>query len=263
MSLADEKFYRAKIIARKDIGENLWTIRVLPEQRFDFAPGQYATIGVLTSSKLVERPYSIASSPDEPELEFFLELVSRGELTPLLYRLQVGDTVTLRKVARGRFTLDRQSGRTNHLLLCTVTGIAPFVSFARALYKDWKDGRFGGEHRLFLLEGASRSWEFGYQDEIARYASEVPWLKYVSTVSRPWEDPAWKGEIGRVDDIIRKYADSWGLAAETTTAYLCGHPSMIDNASGILVRRGWRKEDVRQEVYFIPKRKETAGVVAK
>jgi len=46
---------------------------------------------------------------------------------------------------------------------------------------------------------------------------EVPWLKYVATVSRPWEDSDWKGETGRVDDLLRKYAHEWGLRAEETT----------------------------------------------
>ncbi len=72
----------------------------------------------------------------------------------------------MRKVPKGRFTLDTKSGRTNHLLVSTVTGVAPFVSYVRTLYKDWKEGKFAGEHKLFLLNGASRSWEFGYLDEL-------------------------------------------------------------------------------------------------
>ena len=121
--------------------------------------------------------------------------------------------------------LDTTSGRTNHLLLATVTGVAPFVSYARSLHHQWKSAQFAGEHKLFLLEGASRSWELGYREELERFAAEVPWLTYVPTVSRPWEDKSWKGETGRVEDLVRKYTDSWGLTAENTTAYLCGHPS--------------------------------------
>jgi ferredoxin--NADP+ reductase len=55
--------------------------------------------------------------------------VPQGELTPLLYKLGPGDTITARKVCTGRFTLDTVSGRTNHLLLATVTGVAPYVSY--------------------------------------------------------------------------------------------------------------------------------------
>lgn len=258
MGPAEDKFYRARITERVDFSEDLWMIRVDAGGEFRFAAGQYATLGVHTTGKHVERPYSIVSSPYEREVEFFVELVPQGELTPLLHKLKVGDEMTFRKVAKGRFTLDTKSGRTNHLLLCTVTGIAPFVSYARTLYQDWKDGKFRGEHKLFLIEGASRRWEFGYHDEMVRYASEAPWLTYIPTVSRPWEDPAWKGETGRVDDLIRKYADLWDMNGQNTSAYLCGHPTMIENGKGILARRGFPKETMKEEVYFIPEKKTAA-----
>jgi ferredoxin-NADP reductase len=55
-----------------------------------------------------------------------------------------------------------------------------------------------------------------------------------------------------VDDLVRKYTDSWGLTPGNTRAYLCGHPSMIENTKGILKRRGWEKEAVKEEAFFIP-----------
>src|SRR5438046_5934961 len=132
-----EKHYLAKVIERKDLSEDLWLIRVDPGGPFSFKAGQYATLGVDHEGRRIERAYSIVSSPYEEGLEFFLELVPQGELTPKLYKLRVGDKLYCRKIAKGRFTLDLRSGRTNHLLLATVTGLAPFVSYARTLYKAW------------------------------------------------------------------------------------------------------------------------------
>jgi ferredoxin--NADP+ reductase len=252
MALAPEKFYQARVVERKEFASDLWMLRIEPGGEFHFAAGQYATLGVEGRDKLVERAYSIVSSPYDAHLEFFLELVPQGALSPLLYKLKVGDTLSCRRVAKGRFVLDTKSGRPNHLCVSTVTGIAPFVSYARTLFRDWKAGKFAGEHKLYLLNGASRSWEFGYSEEIERYAAEAPWLTYVPTVSRPWEDAAWHGEDGRVDDLIRKYTDSWGLTPENTSIYLCGHPTMIENGKGILRRHGWQKDQMQEEVYFIP-----------
>src|SRR5258708_19578251 len=93
----------------------------------------------------------------------------------------------MRKVAKGRFTLDTRSSRTNHLLVCTVTGIAPFVSYVRTLYQDWKEGKFAGEHKLYLLTGASRSWEFGYHGEIQHHPPHFPRLKSSPTITPPLE----------------------------------------------------------------------------
>jgi len=251
MSTTDEKFYRARVATRVDFAADLWMIRIRPEGEFKFAPGQYATLGLEGPEKRSERPYSIASSPYENEVEFFFELVPHGQLTPLLYKLQVGDELLMRKVAKGRFTLD-QGGRTNHLLVSTVTGVAPFVSYVRSYHKDWKEGRFSGEHKLFLLNGASRSWEFGYNEELQKFAAEVPWFKYVPTVSRPWDDPKWSGEVGRVDDLLRKYADMWGLNGSNAAGYLCGHPEMIEHSKGILKRIGFVKETLKEEIYWVP-----------
>jgi len=256
----DDKHYRGRITKRTDFAPDLWMIRVEPEGEFRFAPGQYATLGVEKDARRLERPYSIVSSPYENELEFFFELVPHGETTPPLYDLQLGDKVLLRKVAKGRFTLDTsQPSRNRHFMLSTVTGIAPFVSYVRTLYSDWKKGELGGDHHLFLLNGASRSWEFGYREELEKFAAEAPWLTYVPTVSRPWEDENWKGEVGRVDDLIRKYADKWGCTAANSVAYLCGHPEMVEHGKGILKRVGFQKENLKEEVYWVPSKVELSA----
>jgi ferredoxin/flavodoxin---NADP+ reductase len=103
-----------------------------------------------------------------------------------------------------------------------------------------------------VIQGASRSWEFGYREELERIAAEVSWLKYVPAISRPWEDAEWRGETGRVEDLIRKYTDQWALDAADTTGYLCGHPQMIELGIGILQRRGFAKQSLQQEVYWVP-----------
>ena len=258
MPATDEKFYHAKITKRIDVAPDLWSIRVNPGGEFKFQPGQYATLGVDGPSKRVERAYSIVSSPYEEEMEFFFELVPQGELTPLLYKLQLGDEMLMRKVPKGRFMLDTKSTRTNHLLVSTVTGLAPFMSYMRTLCRDERDGKFPQPHKLFLLNGASRSWEFGYHEEVQKIANEHSWLTYVPTISRPWEDEKWQGEVGRVDDLLRKYVDMWGLTGENCNAYLCGHPEMIEHGKGILKRRGFPKEALREEIYWIPPKKATA-----
>src|SRR5215831_7127320 len=112
----DDKHYVAKVLERKDLSEDLWLIRLDPGGPFAFKAGQYATLGVDCGGKRIERAYSIVSSPYEEGLEFFIELVREGELTPHLHKLQAGARMLCRKIAKGRFTLDLKSGRTNHLL---------------------------------------------------------------------------------------------------------------------------------------------------
>ncbi len=59
--------------------------------------------------------------------------------------------------------------------------------------------------------------------------------------------------------MIRKYADRWKCEPENTTAYLCGHPQMIDNAKGVLARHGFKKNLVHEEVFWIPPKEAEAS----
>lgn len=252
MTRSPDKYFSARILERRDLSEDLCILRVDPGGPLEYHAGQYATLGIERDGVRTERAYSMVSSPYEEALEFFVELVPNGGLTPGLFQLQAGDTLLCRKIAKGRFMVDLRSGRTNHLLISTVTGIAPFVSYIRTIYRDWKNGAgtMPGEHKLFSLQGASHSFEFGYLEELERYASEAPWLQYVPSVSRPWDNSQWTGETGRVDDLLRKYAEVWKLRPDETTAYLCGHPKMIENSRGILQRAGWKKDAILEEAYF-------------
>ena len=249
-----EKFLPARVLDRREIAEDLFILKIDPGAPFTYLAGQYATLGVEQGDKRLERAYSIASSPYEPVLEFFVERVPEGKLSPLLYEMHKDTPLLLRRFAKGRFTLDLRSGRKNHLLLATVTGVAPYVSYVRTLYQDWKKGGalMPGEHRLFCVQGSSHAHEFGYRDELEKIAAEAPWLKYVPSISRPWDNPDWRGELGRVDDLIRKYIEVWNLSPADTTAYLCGHPGMVENGRGMLLRAGWKKDSIQDEVYFQP-----------
>jgi ferredoxin/flavodoxin---NADP+ reductase len=251
MAIARDKFQKIEILERKDYCADLWSIRVRGEDKLAFKPGQYATLGVEQGGKVVQRAYSIVSSPIEDDIEFFFELVPEGDLTPLLFKLGVGDNLWMRRQARGLFLLDGASGHTHHLLLCTVTGVAPYVSMVRSFAKGMAGGT-AANAQLVIVQAASRSWEFAYREELEALSRSYTWLQYIPTVSRPWEEADWKGEVGRIEDIARKYIDTMALEPSKTTAYLCGHPQMIENCKGILSRRGFSKDQVREEIYWIP-----------
>lgn len=247
-----EKYMTVPIIRRQDYSPTLWSVWMKPPQELGFKAGQYVAFGVENHEKVLERAFSIVSSPYEPELEFFIEKVPAGALSPQLYELQVGDCVFMRKKAKGIFNIDVKSGHPQHFLVSTVTGIAPYISMVRTILRDLNEGRLAEPFRLVVLQGVSRSEEFGYDRELQSVAAERSWLTYIPTISRPWEDPEWKGERGRVDDLIRKYADNLGLTPQTTTAYLCGNAGMIVNARDILRRAGFDQGSIKEETYWPP-----------
>jgi ferredoxin--NADP+ reductase len=240
------KFVTARVADRRDYTEDLWTVRLEHEADFDFVPGQYATLGIRQGDQVLERPYSLVSAPGDSELEFLLELVPGPGLTPHLHRLNAGDELLMRPRAKGRFYLDLAGGRTHHLMVATVTGVAPFVSMLRQLKRE----DTGEGLQVLLVHGASRSVELGYDSELEELAAGNDWFTYVPTISRPWEDGDWPGELGRVEDVLRKYADQCGITPENGIVYLCGHPEMIVTGEQIMKRRGLDPAMVRQEEYW-------------
>ncbi len=244
-----DKYESVEIVERRDYGPDLWSIRVRHSGAFDFRPGQYATLGVEVEGKPLERPYSIVSSPEERELEFFVELIPDGALTPFLYPLGVGDRMLMRKRPKGVFLKAGLAPDRTHLFLATVTGIAPFASILRQLQRQQARQEVLPP-KIVLVQGASFSHEFGYAPEMAQLSEEFPDFEYVPTVSRPWGDSGWEGEVGRAEDVLRKHADRTGIRPGRGMVYLCGHPGMISAGRAVMLRAGLRDEDILEEQYW-------------
>ena len=230
---------KAKIVRREDLTDDLWLIWLEPEVPYTFKAGQYVTIGM----DGIERPYSIVSAPHEPRLELFVELVPppTGNLTPPLYEAQPGVEVTMRPRAKGVFTMDEEY--PNQVMVATVTGIAPSISILRSYLHRGETG-----HRFYILQGASYQDEFAYDRELEELAATYPdMITYIPAVSRPQEErnAGWEGETGRVNRVVEKYLEQWGLDIESTLVYACGHPGMIEDVKVRLLPKRWKVKEER------------------
>lgn len=233
------KFITARIVRRLDLTHDLWRIWIRPSEPFAFKPGQYCTIG----TQGIERPYSIASPPSEPEIELFIEHIPLpiGQLTPLLYKLQVNDDVVMRPRAKGLFLFNEKY--RNHVMVATVTGVTPYISMLK-----WQFGHPRPDDRFFVLEGASYQDEFGYARELQELAALHPdKLRFIPSVSRP-KDPrnsGWDGPTGRINTLVDGYLKEFGLLPGDTCVYLCGHPLMIEDVKKRLDGSGYEIEEER------------------
>lgn len=250
MALDPAKYATATIVSRTEIAEDLWTIRIAADCELPFRPGQYVTLGLPVDGRIIERPYSICSSPEEPEIELFIERVPEGELSVPLYDLAVGDELAVRRRCKGLFLRNTPVPGHDSVFVATVTGIAPFVSIVRLLRDRQKRGDWTPEGRVAVILGASFPGELGYRHEMEKLAAELDWLTFVPTISRPWDDPEWPGETGRVEDVLRKHVDGLGFERGRTSVYLCGNPQMIHNARAIMRRAGLPDTDIHEEQYW-------------
>jgi ferredoxin--NADP+ reductase len=124
----------------------------------------------------------------------------------------------------------------NHVMVATVTGIAPFVSMLRYALAMPGDGA-----RFYVLQGASYVDEFGYDAELA---AMHPSVRFVPTCSRPQEprNAAWRGATGRVNAIVEQHVREWALQPADTCIYVCGNPQMIDDVKTRYASTGFHVE---------------------
>ncbi len=253
-------FYNAHLTKRVDLTDSLAFVWVAFDHTpIDFEPGQYFTIGVEVGGKLVQRPYSVASSPREKAsgYELYVRLVPEGAFTPLLWLLPEGSPMHM-KGPKGRFLLEPDDDRA-HLFISSGTGIAPFISMMRTLRMA------GTPRRAVVLHGASYVEDLGYRDEVEGHqqAGTYP-CEYIATISRPGapENAGWSGRTGRVETIIPDVLAELDLTPANAIAYLCGNPDMIENADALLTDRGFPEAQIKKELYW-PKGKAPTRAAAR
>lgn len=247
--MTQEYPYNGRLSRWEEVAPGLAIVGVQAlEAPFPFEPGQYATLGLMSPEKLIQRPMSISSSADDlSEYEFFIRLVDRGGLTPMLWQRTVGDPINI-KGPKGKFLL-QDDGRTC-LFVASGTGLAPFISMIETL-------RGRGESRdIVLLHGVSYDYDLAWREQLTELANGGGFpLRYVATVSRPQACPEWTGCTGRVEAILSDQLDAFGLTSANTTMYLCGNPDMVSVVEEIGTARGFAPEQVRKELYW-PKGRE-------
>lgn len=247
------KMLTATLISKEvHAGGRLCVIKVRPDtgERWWYKAGQYTSLGLDTAQHgFVVRAYSIAGSPLDPDLEFYIALVENGKLTPTLFAQEVGATFRYLKPV-GKFTL-AQAHKPTALMVATGTGLAPFVAMIRTLWKSHQAG-LATHERIILFHGASHVDELVYREELAGYAADKSFdFTYICTCSRP--DPA-RGftdatAAGRVNEVVRHVLGAeippgrhvalpTGIDREylrslidpgQTAVFTCGNPGMIED----------------------------------
>ena len=216
----NKNLIESKIIQRLDLSDCMLKLWILKPENYSFKPGQYCTIGV----DGIERAYSIASSPDENFLELFVELVEHGELSSIIREMKAGDKLTLRPKAKGIFQI-KDTNYNNYLLVCTVTGIVPYVSYVRYFLNNNSSNM-----KFHILQGSSYMDELGYSEELSTISKDYPdFVTYQPSISRPKDirNEEWNGKTGRVNIIAENYINQKQLNIDNTIVYACGNPEMI------------------------------------
>lgn len=231
--------------------DNEFSIRVQAPVK-PYIAGQFTKLALRNSQgEWVRRAYSFVNSPNHvagyQEMEFLIIDVDKGNLSPNLATLNVGDTLFVSENASGFMTLSEVPSRTRDLwLLSTGTAIGPFLSL---LAEPDTQKRFD---KIILVHAVRTKAELVYQDLIDElkhtYADQ---FIYIPIVSREHVTNTLSGRIPTLllnNALVTKAEITPTL--EDSFFYLCGNPDMVRDTREALLTLGFKKHLRRSTGHF-------------
>ncbi len=236
---ASTKYTPQRLLSVQPWAPNLFSFRITRDPDFKFVPGQFARIGVEVGAEpdrqIVWRAYSVASAAAAPYLEFFSIVIEGGAFTPTLARLRTGDTVFVERTNYGFLTLERFEPARDLWMLCTGTGLAPFLSILT------EPGTWNRHQNLIVVHSVRYPNELAYADTLKATRSSLgpATLRYVPVVTRRPTD-------GALRERIPAMIESGALEAHVANpidpvhsrVLICGHPDMCSAVRRQLGARG-------------------------
>jgi ferredoxin--NADP+ reductase len=222
---------------------SLFTIRTTRDRGLRFRNGEFSMMGLEVDGKPLMRAYSMASSNYEEHLEFYSIKVPDGPLTSRLQHIRVGDQVLISKKPTGTLLYDNLLPGKHLYLLCTGTGLAPFLSIIKdpEVYENFD--------KVVLVHGCRYVNELTYQRLITHELSNNPYfgdqvtdkLVYYPAVTRePFRN------FGRITTLLENGnligdTDMPPLSIDDDRFMLCGSPAMLESLTAMLDEMGFRE----------------------
>ncbi len=209
---------------------------------FGFRPGQYVTVRVEVAGQLLERCYTISSSPTRPErLTITVKRVPDGPVSGWLHdHLAVGDRLHVRGPL-GRFTMAEHPA-PKYLFLSAGSGITPLMSMTRAMQD------LPGPRDVAFVHSARTPEDIIFRAELAAMASAGDWLDVTTVCEEDSPDETWTGHRGRLSATVLAAAvpDLW-----EREVFTCGPEPYMQGVRGLLDAAGVDPSRCHEESFVL------------
>lgn len=224
-------WWDAEVISHEQRTVDIAVLRLRPNYRLPYRPGQSLSVEVPTRPRLWRR-YTPANMPAEDGLiELHVRSVDGGPVSGALVHLtRPGDVLRLGPPMGERLTLDA-AGR-DLVLVAGGTGLAPMRALIEQVAAE------GGYRQVHLFWGVRWGWELYDLDAVRRLDAEHDWLQVVTCTSM--EDTGG----GRRTAVAAALA---GGPWPEHDLYLCGSPPMVRGSRDALMAAGVPSGRVRYE----------------
>ncbi len=227
-------YHQAPVVSCRQLSTTYYEVIARPENPLDFIPGQYLITRI--NPQRVSQ-YSLASRPNASTFTLLVDVSPGGESSQYFQSLQTGDTLEYLPPL-GNFIFQSQDQSTHLLFLATGTGVAPFISMIDSLVQK-KDPR-----PIHLFFGLRNQEDIFYQSVLDDFHNSHPNFNYSISLSDP--APGWTTLAG----YITNHVQTAHFPPASTSAYLCGSPSMIKDTQVRLLEQGFDPHKIYFEKYW-------------
>ncbi|AGF48465.1 ferredoxin--NADP+ reductase [Candidatus Kinetoplastibacterium oncopeltii TCC290E] len=223
----------------------LFSITLTKDKNFFFKAGQFTRIGFEIENhdnkekNIIWRAYSMVSSPNEGDLEFYYVIVPNGQFSKILSKLDIDQTVFVRKQSFGFLTVDQfQKSNDNLWLIATGTGISAYISILKD-NKTWDYFK-----KIILVHSVRKTEELTYQTIINKIKEKQSIigniLNYVPITTKENTHNILHERLPIIieNGILEKKAEEI-LDCKSSSVMLCGNPAMLLDVRRILIERGF------------------------
>jgi CDP-4-dehydro-6-deoxyglucose reductase/ferredoxin-NAD(P)+ reductase (naphthalene dioxygenase ferredoxin-specific) len=201
---------------------------------FTFSAGQFANV---TFGNAPARSYSMASTPDEKKLTFFVRIVEGGRASRYVReQLAIGDIVRV----EGPHGIAYLRGDDPAPVIAAAggSGLAPILSITRTLLQ----ARPAADIHLFLGVRAER--DVYLETTLHDLARTHPGLRVHIALSEP--DPSTRRPTGHLDHLVSNVISS----AAGARCYVAGPPVMVEAVRSALVALDARPDRIHADAFF-------------
>lgn len=235
-------FYNENVIDIYHWSKNIFSFKTTRNPCFRFRNGEFTMIGLCNSGNSIFRAYSIASANYEENLEFISIKVDSGDFTSILKKIRIGDPIMVSKKSVGNLIIDDLLPGNNLYLLCSGTGIAPFLS----VIKD--PDTYERFQKIILIHSVTHESDLVYHDFIKNILPNSEFIGNVVSKKLIYYPNVTRDKYGnklvRVTSLISNEKFFFSIGMEFINVYkdrfmLCGSLSFINDICNILNQLGF------------------------
>ncbi|HLC32140.1 MAG TPA: FAD-binding oxidoreductase [Candidatus Nanoarchaeia archaeon] len=240
MTKKEHGWYPATLISSTMVAADVKSLTFKPSQWKLPKPGQHYEIRLTAPDGYqAARPYSLASAPEQTnELEFGIQLLPNGEVSPYLFQLKEGEQVELKGPLGGHFIWEHTMPGPL-LLIGGGSGLVPLISMLRhSLKHNYQDP-------IYFLISTKTEDKILYWPELQQLARKNKNLKIIPTLTGQIPQN-WKGETGRIDNtFLSKHLSN--LKDKMPLIYICGPTPFVESIASSLQQFGFNPHEIRTE----------------